>query len=208
MNTSTSPTTDFERRPLEQVLGWPARRKRQQGAADSLNRNRLAEKLTRAYFNLVYTPTYDATVGRFAAYTALQERCIRAANFVDGDRVLCLGVGTGNELTRLLGLGRRLEITAVDVSENALARAREKAREAGQDVRLLRMDAGRLAFSDGSFDKVLCIHVMDFVPETEQATRELVRVLAKGGQFVVTYPYAKEGASRALHDALGAEGQE
>jgi SAM-dependent methyltransferase len=199
MSTNTRRTTDNDDRPRGQLLDWPTVRDRRRLPDTGPQRLRLSEKLTRAYFNRVYTPTYDATVGRFAAYSNLQERCIQAAKFADGDRVLCVGVGTGNELKRLYALGRRLEITAVDVSENALARARDKARESGQNVRLLRMDAGRLAFADGSFDKVLCIHVMDFVPEAEQATRELVRVLAEGGQFVVTYPYAWEGAGLGAH---------
>ena len=43
-----------------------------------------------------------------------------------------------------------------------------------------------------SFDKVLCIHVMDFVEENDKVTNEILRVLKGGGRFAITYPSAKE----------------
>ena len=55
------------------------------------------------------------------------------------------------------------------------------------------MDIRNLEFASGSFDKVLCIHVMDFVEEDVKATGEILRVLKNGGQFVITYPSRKEG---------------
>jgi ubiquinone/menaquinone biosynthesis C-methylase UbiE len=61
------------------------------------------------------------------------------------------------------------------------------------------MNAGTLKFEDGSFDKVLCIHVMDFLKEHEKVTREILRVLRDEGQFVITYPSGKEGATLGLH---------
>jgi len=157
------------------------------------------DKLVQAYFEHIYNPAYDATVSKFAAYRALQERCLGRIDFADGDRVLCVGVGTGNEVERILRRGRRLDLVAIDTSEAGLVRARAKGLAAGRDISPLRMDARQLAFADASFDKVVCVHVMDFVAEAEQAVQELMRVLRPGGQFVVTFPCGKEGA------ALGAQ---
>jgi ubiquinone/menaquinone biosynthesis C-methylase UbiE len=61
------------------------------------------------------------------------------------------------------------------------------------------MDARCLEFTTGSFDKVLCIHVMDFVEENERVTDEILRVLKDEGQFVITYPSDKEGVSLGLN---------
>ena len=55
------------------------------------------------------------------------------------------------------------------------------------------MDVRNLKFEPESFDKVLCIHVMDFVNDKRQATGEILRVLKNGGQFVITYPSNREG---------------
>ena len=181
-------------RMLRDWSGWfPGRQDRTSGRRAGTGVP-FADKLLQGYFNLVYNPTYDRTVGRFAAYSTLQNRCIDSVEFAEGDRVLCVGVGTGNELGRILGRARGLQITAVDTSANALALAREKALAAGHQVTVLRMDAQRLAFPDDSFDKIVCIHLMDFVPDAEKATSEIMRVLKAEGQFVVTYPCAKEGA--------------
>jgi ubiquinone/menaquinone biosynthesis C-methylase UbiE len=50
------------------------------------------------------------------------------------------------------------------------------------------MDAHRLEFAEGSFDKVFCVHVMGFLEDDRTATQEIMRVLKKGGQYVITYP--------------------
>jgi ubiquinone/menaquinone biosynthesis C-methylase UbiE len=153
------------------------------------------ERLYQVYFNRVYNPTYDWTVGRFTAYHRLQRRCVADLDLRDGDRVLCVGIGTGNEIGHLFETGRQVQITAIDTSERALRLAADKADELGHDVRALQMDARRLAFPSETFDKAVCIHVMDFVGDTEVATREVMRVLKPGGRFVITYPYEKEGSN-------------
>ena len=155
----------------------------------------LAEAIFRQYFNFVYNPTYDGTVGRFSAYHKLQQRCLDKLHIRDGDRVLCVGVGTGNELNYILSAGREIEVVAVDTSEKALEMAHQKALRLRRHVHTLRMDARHLQFPPEIFDKAVCIHVMDFVGDSEQATKEILRVLKKGGEFVITYPYEKEGSN-------------
>ncbi|MDA8218412.1 MAG: class I SAM-dependent methyltransferase [Dehalococcoidales bacterium] len=154
----------------------------------------ISDLLIQKYFDIVYNPTYDATVGQFQAYRTLQERCIAACDFANGDRVLCVGAGTGNEIAYILARNPNVTIFAVDTSEKALTIARDKAANLGYVIHTLKMDARRLAFAEGAFDKVVSIHLMDFVPEAERATGEILRVLRVGGQFVVTYPFDREGA--------------
>lgn len=67
------------------------------------------------------------------------------------------------------------------------------------------MDAQNLEFTTGSFDKVLCLHVMDFIEDKRKTTAEILRVLKRGGQFVITYPSAKEGVklgANLLRDSI------
>ena len=164
-----------------------------------------AEKLMQAYFNSVYNAVYDITTARLNRYRQLQEKCISKLELNDNDRVLCVGLGTGNEIFHILETSRNVSIVGVDYSNTALQKAYEKASRLGKEVELIIMDVRCLEFATGSFDKVLCIHVMDFVEENEKVTGEILRVLKDGGQFVVTYPSDKEGARlgfNLLKDAI------
>jgi SAM-dependent methyltransferase len=153
----------------------------------------LSESFVHSYFDHVYNPTYDFTVGRFTVYQKLQGKCIERLGLRPDARVLCVGVGTGNEIKHLLQARPDVQITGIDMSELALQKATEKARQLGSRIETRRMDARHLEFPDESFDNVLCIHLMDFVPEGEEATREIMRVLCRNGRFAVTYPADLEG---------------
>jgi ubiquinone/menaquinone biosynthesis C-methylase UbiE len=65
----------------------------------------------------------------------------------------------------------------------------------GRTADLQIMDASAIRHPDGSFDRVLCMHVLDFVDDPRRAVREILRVLGPGGRFVVTFPSRLEGAA-------------
>ncbi len=154
---------------------------------------KIGRKMTIAYFDLVYNRLYDFTTARLAPYRRLQGACLDKLRFDDGDKVLCAGVGTGNEIISILGVNSKLSIVGVDYSDTALRRAYKKALAWGKEIEVLTMDVQNLEFTSGSFDKVLCLHVMDFIEDKRKTTAEILRVLTRGGQFVITYPSAKEG---------------
>jgi len=110
-----------------------------------------------------------------------------------------MGLGTGNEIFHILEINRNVSIVGVDYSHTALQKAYKKALAWGKEIEVLTMDARCLEFTTGSFDKVLCIHVMDFVEENKRATGEILRVLKDGGQFVITYPSEKEGMTLGIN---------
>jgi len=159
----------------------------------------LRNKVMRAYFNLVYNPVYDVSVGQLNLYRRLQEICIERLELKDNDRVLCVGIGTGNEISRLVTMNGNIDIVGVDYSRNALRKVQTKALALEKKTDVLLMDARLLAFRTGSFDKVICIHVTDFIKERETVAAELVRVLKDGGRFVITYPSQKENAGMGLN---------
>ncbi len=145
------------------------------------------------YFDWVYNPVYDLTVGQLAPYRRFQDASLDLLSLQRGDTVLSVGVGTGNEIVRLWKRGRDqgVRLVAVDLSRRGLARVHRKVRWNGGAMELFQMDARRLALADGKFERVLCLHTMDFLNDASGATRELLRVLKKGGEFVVTYPSGK-----------------
>lgn len=149
----------------------------------------LYAELIRSYFNYIYNPVYDFTIAHRYLYRALQISCIdKFTSFNDGERILCAGVGTGNEIFHILMKNNKVNIIGVDFSSSALRRAYEKAIKLGASIEVSNMDILDLKFESGCFDKVLCLHVMDFIPHVERATAEIIRVLKDGSEFVVTYP--------------------
>ncbi len=149
-------------------------------------------KLTQTYFNLAYNRVYDFTTARLSRYQKLQATCIGKLELRDNDMVLCVGLGTGNEVFHILQRNRNVNVVGADYSRSALQKAYKKALIWGKEIEVLIMDARRLEFAAGSFDKVTSIHVMDFIKENREATNEIFRVLKDGGQFVITYPSDNE----------------
>jgi len=152
----------------------------------------IAEKLLQAYFNIAYNPVYDFITARFHRYRELQHRCISKLDFKDNDKVLCVGIGTGNEISHVMEMNGKVNIVGIDYSKAALRRAYNKALRLGKEIEALIMDARNLEFAAGSFDKVICLHVMDFIEDSGKVTNEIFRVLKDGGQFVMTYPSGRE----------------
>jgi SAM-dependent methyltransferase len=58
----------------------------------------------------------------------------------------------------------------------------------GSPARLLRAAAGALPYRDGSFDTVVTVSTLEFVPEVAAAVAELVRVTRIGGRLVIVTP--------------------
>jgi SAM-dependent methyltransferase len=57
---------------------------------------------------------------------------------------------------------------------------------------MLRMDVTDIRFPDGSFDAILCSHVLEHVPDDRRAMRELHRVLRRGGFAIFMVPVGRE----------------
>jgi SAM-dependent methyltransferase len=54
------------------------------------------------------------------------------------------------------------------------------------------IDVTNIGLADGSFDLVLCSHVLEHVPDDRRAMREILRVLAPGGTAVLLVPIDRE----------------
>ncbi len=53
------------------------------------------------------------------------------------------------------------------------------------------MDASHLAFNDGSFDLIVCCHVLEHIQDDRAALREFARVLRPAGQAIILVPMDK-----------------
>lgn len=102
-----------------------------------------------------------------------------------GERVLDVACGTGLVTLRAAQIvGPQGQLVGVDLSERMVQAAERRARAVGlQHVRLERMDAEQLDLADASLDAALCAFGLMYLPEPEQALREMLRVLRPGGRL-------------------------
>jgi ubiquinone/menaquinone biosynthesis C-methylase UbiE len=98
-------------------------------------------------------------------------------------RVLDVGCGTGEIISRLARLFPRASFTGVDLEESHLERARVKNAELGDRVRFQRNDALHLSFRDAQFDLAISRHVLQALPDARRAVQEMTRVLKPGGRL-------------------------
>src|SRR5437762_1509052 len=78
----------------------------------------------------------------------------------DGLRVLDVGCGTGHHMADLKKRG--FEVAGVDGSQEML----NQARVFNPDADIRQADVEALPFADGSFDLVLCVEVLRYVPSS------------------------------------------
>lgn len=101
-----------------------------------------------------------------------------------GERVLDIACGTGLvsfEAARAVGLSGH--VLGIDLSERMIDAAKRRARAAkSSNCSFSRMDAETLALPDASFDVALCALGLMYMPDPQQALREMCRVLRPGGR--------------------------
>jgi phosphatidylethanolamine/phosphatidyl-N-methylethanolamine N-methyltransferase len=113
-------------------------------------------------------------------------------------RICEVGVGTG---LSALGYPPDCDVVGLDLSAAMLQRAKKRiARRGLSQIRLCRMDAGRLAFRDGHFDAVYAAYVINVVPDPIAVACELARVCRPGGRLVFLNHFADGPGHRGVVD--------
>ena len=116
-----------------------------------------------------------------------------------GNQVLDVGCGTGLSLPYFRP---DLNVTGIDISDDMLARAEQRARrnKLNNIAALHVMDAGNMQFPDNQFDSMLTTFVMSVVPDPSQVLAEISRVTRLGGRvFLFNHFRADEEDNRVLH---------
>lgn len=129
-----------------------------------------------------WSKVYDKFFG--SSYINKQREAeILMLNLKAGDSVLFIGIGTGEDL-RFIPEG--VNVTGIDITEEMLSVAREKAQTFGlRSVKILNMDGQNLDFDGNQFDYVVLNLILSVIPDGHRCLSEAYRVLKPGGKIAV-----------------------
>ena len=115
-------------------------------------------------------------------------RTVERLGLAPGARVLDVCCGSGaSAIPAAEVVGPGGSVVGVDLAENLLELARAKAeKRALENIDFQSGDLTNLPFPDDSFDAVVCVFGIFFVPDMEAALRELKRVVRPAGRLAIT----------------------
>jgi SAM-dependent methyltransferase len=120
---------------------------------------------------------YNRRTGRYSRLLA--GPFIDFVGIADGERLLDVGCGTGSLTFTAAALTRRSEIVGIDRSTSFIEYARSQANDPRLTFEI--GDALGLPYADGSFDRCLCLLVIQLIPDVRRALSEMRRVTKPGG---------------------------
>jgi ubiquinone/menaquinone biosynthesis C-methylase UbiE len=137
--------------------------------------------------------TYNAAADHFddgplAFWDRYGSRTIERLELVPGNLVLDVGCGSGaSAIPAAKKVGPHGRVIGVDLAERLLEMARAKgAAQKLQNIELRQADMEDLGYPDDSFDAVVCVFAIFFVPDMVKQVRELWRMVRPGGQLAIT----------------------
>jgi SAM-dependent methyltransferase len=126
---------------------------------------------------------YDRLTGRWSRMYV--DRVLDVTGVRQGSHVLDVATGTGDAaIVAADRVGHSGRVVAVDISLPMLQEARDKA--AGRQIEFAEGDAQHLSYADGSFDSIVCLFGLMFVPDKVAALSGFRRMLRPGGRVAAT----------------------
>jgi len=103
---------------------------------------------------------------------------------VEGEKYLDIGIGNGTFTEEIAAVVKSREVCGIDISEKAIELAKAK------NIKAVKVDINneKLPYSDGYFDLVTAVEVVEHLINTDNLFSEAYRVVKPGGYFLVTSP--------------------
>jgi SAM-dependent methyltransferase len=125
--------------------------------------------------------SYERIAARFAP---VHDQLIELLAIAPGERLLDLASGTGEVAIRAGRAGAT--VTAIDIAEPMIEKARRRAEEEGVEVTFDLGDVEYLPYDDASFDVLASAFGLIFAPDHANVASELARVSRPGGRLGFT----------------------
>ena len=130
---------------------------------------------------------YDGSAARYDRMIWIPEWLLfgsgrQWATSLAAGRTLEVAAGTGRNLSHY---SRQIPLTAIDLSEQMLDLARQRAVRLQREVEFQVADAQALPYADASFDTVLATLALCSIPDDRAAVAEMSRVLRPGGRLLL-----------------------
>lgn len=145
---------------------------------------------------------YELVMGRWSKRLAVP--FLDFAGTIDGEHVLDVGCGTGHLAHAVAERSIRGQIRAIDLAPAYIDHARN--RSSHPRIVFDVGDACSIKFPDRTFDRVLSLLVLHFVPQATQAISEMRRVAKPGGVVAACVWDVRGGfvANRVFYDTAAA----
>ncbi len=130
----------------------------------------------------MYDDWYKTKLGNFV--DEVETKCVLDLFKVQkGMKVLDIGCGTGNFSIKLAKMG--CEVIGIDISEEMLKVAKDKAKKEGLNIKFYNMDVYDMKFEDNCFDGVISVTAFEFLKDPDKAIEEMFRVLKPKGYLLI-----------------------
>ncbi|MBW4565847.1 MAG: class I SAM-dependent methyltransferase [Mojavia pulchra JT2-VF2] len=170
-----------------------------------INRDEAIEK-TKTIFNTA-SDYFDAPALSF--WNRFGQQTIERLSLRKGDQVLDVCCGTGaSAIPAAVSVGSNGKVLGIDIAESLLELARNKSQLQGlNNIEFRSGDFENLGLKSESFDAVVCVFGIFFVPDMVTAVKELWRMVRPGGKLAITSWGKKvfEPANQIFWDAIQAE---
>lgn len=114
----------------------------------------------------------------------LYQKIAMAIDIGENSRILDVGCGKANIYDYL---SEKIQYFGIDISPTAIKI--QKLRNNKHPNRLFLIgDASKIPFESNYFDAVMCVGVLEHVPDSQAVCRELYRILKEGGRCVIVVP--------------------
>jgi predicted TPR repeat methyltransferase len=145
---------------------------------------------------------YEETLAQWDYRAPVQAAALLRAAVPDGAALLDVGCGTGLTGAALRATGFTGPLDGIDLSPASL----KEAEKHGVYRRLTAMDLQSLPLplTEDVYQAVICVGVLTYIPDGEGVLREFARLVAPGGQILITQreDLYRERGYAALFDAL------
>lgn len=128
----------------------------------------------------VYDAYYETLIGRQVDHVEKQLVWKYMIGMSPEEPLLEIGCGTGH-WTRFFRQ-KGFKLTAIDVSEKMLEKAKQKNPE---KVHFERMNVEEMKYGDHAFENIIAIATLEFVADLERAFSEIKRILKPGGILIL-----------------------